>query len=149
LGVGNDPRYTHTTCFETFPFPEALTPNIPAADYKDNDKAKAIATAAQELVKLRDHYLNPPEWAEWTITVEEQAAGFPKRPVAKVGHEADLKKRTLTNLYNLRPSWLDLAHKALDNAVAAAYGWSDYTPLWTDADILRRLLALNQQRSST
>jgi len=147
LGVGNDPRYTHTTCFETFPFPEGLTPNIPAVKYEDNEKAKAIATAAQELIKLRDHYLNPPEWTDWLITPEEQAAGFPKRPVAKVGHEADLKKRTLTNLYNLRPSWLALAHETLDKAVAAAYGWSDYTPQWTGADILRRLLALNQQRS--
>ena len=36
-----------------------------------------------------------------------------------------LKKRTLTNLYNERPAWLDLAHKKLDAAVAAAYGWSD------------------------
>jgi type II restriction/modification system DNA methylase subunit YeeA len=27
LGVGNDPRYTPTTTFETFPFPEGLTPN--------------------------------------------------------------------------------------------------------------------------
>ena len=26
IGVGNDPRYTSTTCFETFPFPEGLTP---------------------------------------------------------------------------------------------------------------------------
>ena len=32
---------------------------------------------------------------------------------------AKLKKRTLTNLYNERPAWLDLAHKKL----AAAYGW--------------------------
>ena len=30
LGVGNDPRYTPTTTFETFAFPEGLTPNIPA-----------------------------------------------------------------------------------------------------------------------
>lgn len=147
LGVGNDPRYTHTTCFETFPFPEGLTPDIPAANYEDSEEAKAIATAAQELLKLRAHYLNPPEWADWLATPEEQAAGFPKRPVAKVGHEADLKKRTLTNLYNLRPSWLALAHETLDKAVAAAYGWSDYTPQWTGADILRRLLTLNQQRS--
>jgi hypothetical protein len=36
---------------------------------------------------------------------------------------AKLKKRTLTNLYNERPAWLDLAHKKLDAAVAAAYGW--------------------------
>ena len=141
------PRYTHTTCFETFPFPEGLTPNISAANYEDNENAKAIATAAQELIKLRDHYLNPPEWTDWLITPEEQAAGFPKRPVAKVGHEADLKKRTLTNLYNLRPSWLALAHETLDKAVAAAYGWSDYIPHWKDEDILCRLLALNQQRS--
>ena len=38
-------------------------------------------------------------------------------------HDADcaakLKKRTLTNLYNERPAWLDLAHKKLDVAVAA------------------------------
>ena len=141
------PRYTHTTCFETFPFPDGLTPDISAAKYEDNEKAEAIATAAQELLKQRDHYLNPPEWTDWLITLEEQAAGFPKRPVAKPGQEANLKKRTLTNLYNQRPSWLALAHEALDKTVAAAYGWGDYTPQWTDADILRRLLALNQQRN--
>jgi hypothetical protein len=43
------------------------------------------------------------------------------------GHEADLKKRTLTNLYNARPAWLDLAHKEHDKSVAAAYGRADYT----------------------
>jgi hypothetical protein len=140
------PRYTPTTCFETFPFPEDLTPDISAVEYEGNEKAKAIAAAAKELFKLRNHYLNPPEWTDWIISPEEQAAGFPKRPVAKVGHEEDLKKRTLTKLYNARPQWLTLAHEALDKAVAAAYGWSDYTPQWTDEDILRRLLALNQQR---
>ena len=142
------PRYTHTSCFETFPFPESLTPNIPAAKYEDNEKAKTIATATQELNKLRDHYLNPPEWTDWLITPEEQAAGFPLRPVAKPGHEVDLKKRTLTNLYNQRPSWLALAHETLDKAVAVAYGWSDYNPQWKDEVILRRLLALNQKRSA-
>ena len=52
-------------------------------------------------------------------------AGFPKRPVAKPGHEADLKKRTLTNLNNASPNWLSNAHQALDKAVATAYGWDD------------------------
>lgn len=140
------PRYTSTTCFETFPFPEGLTPNIPATEYKANEIAKAIAEAAQELIRLRDHYLNPSDWVDWAITPEEQAAGFPKRPVSKPGHEAELKKRTLTNLYNARPTWLTLAHETLDKAVAAAYGWSDYTSEWTDEDILHRLLLLNQQR---
>lgn len=37
--------------------------------------------------------------------------------------EAEKKKRTLTNLYNARPTWLDLAHKRLDESVFAAYGW--------------------------
>jgi hypothetical protein len=68
-------------------------------------------------------------------------------PVAKPGHEAELKKRTLTNLYNARPAWLDNAHKALDAAVAAAYGWTDYTPAMPDEEILRRLLALNLHRT--
>jgi len=48
--------------------------------------------------------------------------------------------RTLTNLYNQRPTWLDLAHRRLDQAVFAAYGWP--TDL-SDEDILERLLALN------
>lgn len=59
------------------------------------------------------------------------------------GEEA--RKRTLTNLYNERPAWLDLAHKKLDVAVFAAYGWpSDLT----DEQILERLLALNLDRAA-
>ena len=70
------------------------------------------------------------------------------RIVANLGHDADLKKRTLTNLYNARPTWLDNADKALDVAVANAYGWTDYTPEMPDEEILRRLLALNLDRTS-
>ena len=148
LGVGNDPRYTPTTCFETFPFPAGLTPQDRRSGAPDTPAAQAIAAAAQKLDQLRSQWLNPPEWVEWVITPEEEKAGFPKRPVAKSGHEAELKKRTLTNLYNARPAWLALALEALDNAVAAAYGWQDYTPAIPDEDILRRLLALNLARSS-
>ena len=61
----------------------------------------------------------------------------------------DLKKCTLTNLYNQRPAWLEMAHEALDKAVAAAYGWKDYSPQWTDEEILQRLLALNLARGTT
>jgi hypothetical protein len=56
--------------------------------------------------------------------------------------------RTLTNLYNARPAWLDNAHKTLDAAVAAAYGWADYSPAMPDEEILRRLLALNLERAA-
>jgi len=57
-----------------------------------------------------------------------------------------LTARTLTNLYNERPTWLDLAHRKLDEAVFAAYGWE---PRLSDKDILARLLALNQERAAT
>ena len=109
--------------------------------------AANIAAAARRLNELREAWLNPAEWVDWVITPEEEKAGFPQRPVAKPGHEADLKKRTLTNLYNVRPAWLDLAHKELDKAVAAAYGWADYSAEMDDDEILRRLLALNSARS--
>lgn len=154
LGVGNDPRYTPTTCFETFPFPAGLTPRDtqgwgpdgPPAGAAEHAHAQQIAQAARHLHQLRDKWLNPPEWVEWVITPQEEQAGFPRRPVAKPGFEADLKKRTLTNLYNARPAWLTMAHQALDKAVAAAYGWPDYTPATPDDDILKRLLALNLER---
>lgn len=144
-GVGNDPTYNAKSCFETFPFPEGLTLNIPAADYAANPHAQAIAKAAKALIEARDNWLNPAEWVDWVISPEEEAAGFPKRPVAKPGKEAELKKRTLTNLYNARPTWLDNLHRDLDLAVAAAYGWEWPLP---NEEILRRLFELNQARSS-
>ena len=142
------PRYTPTTCFETFPFPEHLTPRDTAQTAPTGPLAERIGSAARRLDELRENWLNPAEWVDWVITPEEEKAGFPKRPVAKPGHEADLKKRTLTNLYNARPAWLALAHQELDYTVAAAYGWGDYTPAMPDEEILRRLLALNLQRSA-
>jgi type II restriction/modification system DNA methylase subunit YeeA len=130
----------------TFPFPEGLTPNLPPANY-NNPSTAEIAASAQELNKLRETWLNPPEWTDWVRTPEEEKAGYPARSVAKPGHEADLKKRTLTNLYNARPAWLDNAHKVLDAAVAKAYGWNDYMPEITDEEILRRLLVMNLARA--
>ena len=138
LGKGNDPRYTPTTTFETFPFPEGLSPDVPASDYADDPQAAAIAEAARRLVSLRDRWLNPPEWVEW---VEEPVSGYPRRPVARDEAAAkELKKRTLTNLYNARPQWLADAHAALDAAVAAAYGWDAGV---SEDDVLRELSALN------
>ena len=121
LGKGNDPRYTPTTTFETFCFPDGLLPDIPAADYAEDPRAVAIAAAAQRLVELRNRWLNPPECVEW---VEEPVPGYPKRPVVRNEAAAkELKARTLTNLYNARPQWLMDAHATLDAAVAASYGW--------------------------
>ena len=118
----------------------------PVTDSDTQAHAQAIAEAAFNLNQLRENWLNPTQWTQWVITAEEQAAGFPKRPKAKAGCEALLKKRTLTNLYNDRPAWLNNAHQTLDKAVANAYGWTDYSAETTDADILQRLLTLNLSR---
>jgi type II restriction/modification system DNA methylase subunit YeeA len=117
-GVGNDPTYNASSCFETFPFPWP-----PGHEPKDSPLVEAIAEAARELVEKRDAWLNPPN-----------------------ASADELKKRTLTNLYNARPAWLADAHRKLDEAVFAAYGWPSTL---TDAELLERLLALNHQRAST
>jgi type II restriction/modification system DNA methylase subunit YeeA len=141
------PRYTPTTTFETFPFPERLTPNLPSASYADNPHAQAIAAAARELVEKRDLWLNPPDLIE---RVPEVVPEFPDRIVPRnAPAAATLKSRTLTNLYNMRGTpegaWLDNLHRALDEAVAAAYGWpADLS----DDEILSRLLALNLARGA-
>jgi type II restriction/modification system DNA methylase subunit YeeA len=121
LGVGNDPRYTPTTCFETFPLPWP-----PGQEPAGDPRLDAIATAAKRLDDLRRAWLNP-----------EGAT------------PADLKKRTLTNLYNTRPTWLTNVHAALDRAVWSAYTWpAEEDPASVDEDvILGRLLALNLERA--
>ena len=79
------------------------------------------------------------------------AAGYPDRilPINEAAAEI-LKKRTLTNLYNQRPAWLDNAHKVLDEAVAEAYGWGDDWRAGTlvEDEILSRLFKLNQERAA-
>ncbi len=142
-GVGNDPQYTPTKSFETFPFPwplntpdEALTPD--QCRHRD-----AIGEAARELDEKRRLWLNPPEWVR---EVPDVIPSLPPR-LLPVDDDAakQLKKRTLTNLYNERPTWLDNLHKNLDAAVFAAYGWpSDIG----DEQILERLLSLNLERAA-
>jgi type II restriction/modification system DNA methylase subunit YeeA len=148
-GVGNDPVYTPTDCFETFPFPQGLTPDILATECADDFRAQAIAAAAERLNTLRENWLNPPDLIE---RVPEVVPGYPDRILPKDDAAAqELKKRTLTNLYNARPAWLDHAHRALDEAVADAYGWGDdyRAGTLTDDEILARLFRLNQERASS
>ncbi len=73
---------------------------------------------------------------------------IPKYPQTIPRDEAavpGLKKRMLANLCNLRPAWLDLAHRRLDESVFAAYGWSAGT---TDDDMLAEVLELNLRRGA-
>ena len=110
-------RYTPTTCFETFPFP---TPT--------DEQREAVATAAAELNELRENWLNPVDMFGGPALNADQ-----------------LRRRTLTNLYNEYPTWLANAHRRLDLAVVDAYGWP--TDL-ADGELLERLLALNLERAA-
>jgi hypothetical protein len=114
------PRYTPSTCFETFPLPW-----LPGQEPWQDTRLQAIAEAARTLNERREAWLNPPD-----------------------ASPDQLKKLTLTNLYNARPAWLAHAHAALDRAVWAACGWDDADPVETsDEEILGRLLALNRERA--
>lgn len=144
LGTGDQNRYNKTYTFETFPFPEGLTPAIPAADYASDPHAQAIADAAQELNEKREAWLNPPDLVR---REPEVVAGYPDRilPVDDTAAK-ELKKRTLTNLYNKRPAWLTGLHNRLDAAVAAAYGWPEDI---SEEEALSQLLKLNQVRAKS
>jgi len=143
LGVGNDPRYTPSTTFETFPFPEGLTPDVPAAATASAPHARAIAAAARRLNTLREEWLNP---ADLVIRTPEVVTRYPDRTLPKDETAAkELKGRTLTSLYNARPQWLANAHAELDAAVAAAYGWPAEI---SREDALARLFELNQDRAA-
>lgn len=100
-------------------------PWAPGTEPVDGPRVIAIGEAAKRLNELRENWLNP-----------EGAS------------EAELKKRTLTNLYNSRPTWLANAHASLDRAVWAAYGWEDDPAETTDEQILEWLLALNLERAA-
>ena len=115
-GDGNNPTYNNTTCFLTFPMPWP-----PGEEPTDGPLVRGITEAARRLHELREGWLNP------------------DGPLV-----ADLRQRTLTNLYNERPAWLDTAHRQLDEAVCAAYGWP---PGLSNAEALARLLALNLERA--
>lgn len=108
-------RYTPTTTFETFPFPWPLGTE-PRKGKADYEKVRSIEAAAAELVVKRDNWL--------------LGAGG--------------KGRTLTQLYNQRPTWLVDAHKALDSAVLAAYGWPEDI---SDGEMLGRLVDVNNQQA--
>ena len=115
------PRYTPTTCFETFPFPWPPRTPLDALTVEQRRHVDAIAAAAKELTDQRNNVLSDPN--------------------------GDAK--TLTALYNKlaagKATWLANAHAKLDAAVCAAYGWP---VTLTDDEILERLLKLNHDRAA-
>ena len=133
-------RYTPSSCFETFPLPWP-----PGKEDVNHPAYQRIAAAAKELNDLRERWLNPPEWIEpiaQRIDAADDFADVPAeaRPLirqsaimAAAAKDPRLKKRTLTNLYNERPTWLKLAHQTLDQAVLAAYAATDPAGHWDES----------------
>ncbi|HNX50285.1 MAG TPA: hypothetical protein PLS53_17530 [Thermoanaerobaculaceae bacterium] len=125
---------------------------------------RAISAAARDLDALRTTWLNPPEWtreevltfpgsadgpwARYVVDPDARGIGtvrYPRIVPKDADSAARLKPRTLTNLYNQRPTWLRQAHERLDAAVFAAYGWD---PVMSDDALLESLLALNLARAA-
>lgn len=133
------PRYTPTSCFETFPLPWP-----PGHEDTGSEVHRRISEAAAALNEQRERWLNPPEWIgpiAAAIDAEDDFADVPAeaRPLiresaimAAAAKDAQLKRRTLTNLYNERPTWLRLAHEQLDRAVLAAYAAVDPEGEWEE-----------------
>ena len=155
-------RYTPTTCFETFPLPWAPGREPVERPGQESEGAAlhaGIAQAAAELNEQRERWLNPPEWIEPIARRVDNLHDFSDVPAdarplirrsaiqALAAQDKDLKKRTLTNLYNERPTWLQLAHLELDRAVLACYaavdpegGWrEDWAEVWRETGAGRPL----------
>lgn len=124
LGVGNDPRYNKTRCFETFPFPDAT-----------EEQQGAVRALAERLDAFRKERLA--EHPALTMTalynvLEDVRAG---RALSAKG-KAVFEQGLVATLLSL--------HDDLDAAVAAAYGWVAGLPM---QEILARLLELNARRA--
>lgn len=124
LGVGNDPVYAKSRCFDPFPFPLCGEPE------KNHIRKLAEELDAHRKRVQAQHGL--------TLTglynvLEKIRAGEKLTDKEKVIHAAGLV------------SVLKQLHDDLDTAVFAAYGWPASL---TDAEILERLVALNAERAA-
>lgn len=108
LGIGNDPRYNKTRCFETFPFPEAT-----------NDQCARIADLAEQIDahRRRQQALYPDLTLTGMYNVLEQL----RRGERLSAKEKAIHEHGLVSL-------LAQLHDELDAAVLDAYGWSDLAP---------------------
>ena len=141
LGVGNDPRYNKSRCFEPFPFP-----------YDDTGLTPALAERIRQLAEQLDAHRKARQAAFDTVTLtglynvlDKLRRGEALNAKDKLLHEQGLV------------SVLQSLHDELDAAVLQAYGWSDLGPVpwcddtaraaWTET-LLERLVALNARRAA-
>jgi hypothetical protein len=155
LGVGNDPRYNKTRCFETFPFPAATD----AQKARIRDLAEQLDAHRKQrqaehpdltmtgmynvLERLRSHQSSPSN-----APATQRGTGF--QPVAGNGQNARATTEPLTPAERKiheqgLVSVLKQLHDDLDAAVFEAYGWP---VTLTDQQILEKLVALNAERAA-
>jgi hypothetical protein len=129
LGVGNDPRYNKTRCFDPFPFPPQT----------DVEAVVAIREAADALDKLRKSVLE----THPDLTLTQMYNGLDAlRRAEETGSVLPPSERRLVERACI--SVLNEYHTKLDALVARAYGWA---PEIADADVLEQLTILNSQRA--
>ncbi|MDK9718061.1 MAG: hypothetical protein OEL57_09170 [Trichlorobacter sp.] len=149
LGVGNDPTYNHTDCFNKFPFPDAT-----------DEQKQAIRTLAERLDshRKRQQDLHPELTLTGMYNVLEklrqlqppsippcQGGGLaPSLDKGRAGEGLVLTAKEKTIHEQGLVSVLRQLHDELDAAVANAYGWPANLP---EDDVLERLVALNSQRA--
>jgi len=125
LGVGNDPTYNHTGCFNPFPFPDA-TPELRARFRilgEELDAHRKARQAAHPKLTLTAMY----------NVLEKLRAG------QKIeGKDREIYEQGLIGI-------LRDIHDRIDIAVAGAYGWPKDL---TDDDVLHRLVNLNRTRAA-
>ncbi len=125
LGVGNDPVYVKTACFEKFPFPDATA--------AQQDRIRAIAEELDSHRKRQQAQHPKLALTDMYNVLAKLRAGEPLSVGERAVHEQGLI------------SILKERHDELDAAVFDAYGW----PLTlTDEEILERLVALNAVRAA-
>ncbi|ABM40235.1 class I SAM-dependent DNA methyltransferase [Polaromonas naphthalenivorans] len=133
LGVGNDPVYVKSRCFETFPFPAADTGLTPALTDKIRQLAEQI-----------DAHRKKQQAAHADVTLTGLYNVLEK---LRTGEALTAKDKTLHE-HGL-VGVLRSLHDELDAAVLASYGWSDLYPFTAAPDaLLARLVALNAQRTA-
>ncbi|MEP7122186.1 MAG: DNA methyltransferase [Byssovorax sp.] len=125
LGVGNDPRYTKTRCFDPFPFPICT----PAKEQK-------IRTLGEQL----DAHRKSRQAAHPDLTITGMY-----NVLEKLRANAELTDKDRVIHEHGLVSLLKKIHDDLDAAVFEAYGW----PVdLTDEQILEKLVALNAERAA-
>ncbi|MEE7463116.1 hypothetical protein MFUR16E_18630 [Methylobacterium fujisawaense] len=162
LGVGNDPTYNHSECFNPFPFPLAVDPALAFGSPRFSQRER-LQDLGERLDDFRKKRLAEHPFLTMTglynalerLREVEHEFGPPLSEVERDVHRAGLV------------SVLKELHDDIDRAVLAAYGWDDLAPMLAgrpggtrpspnrtieqaraEDELLSRLANLNRERAA-